>query len=323
MKSKLSLLVAINLSASVCVGSAEVRVRFSPEATPHATTFFRSTPSTIGKLTWNSVPEKGYIIEGRSSFAASTVWSTFSLDSGVADMTRRSVMMLENMGFYQVFQAPEFAVGQTVPWAITLTNLPAGHTPQQYTARLSFSDGTSYLVTGSTITAPIYKVYDYMGRKTVQVVASHPSGVRVTNSWAVTITNSTANMFVNGDLEIGTTMPANWVTGGFKTNSRSFHYPVAGYNGSSKAAQVVISNYVNGDAKWIPESVTVQAGAKYHYDAWYDSTVSPNFTIQYTHTNGTNSYPGLAIPPHATGWQRLERFVELRPRRSPLTRQSL
>ncbi len=101
----------------------------------------------------------------------------------------------------------------------------------------------------------------------------------------------------NGDFEtVNGSLPQSWSQGGWGTNVRTFTYPVAGYNGSSKAAKVTITSYTDGDAKWYFNPVAVTPGTTYTYGQYYIGTITTNVTIRYTMTDGTFTYVTLGNP---------------------------
>lgn len=107
----------------------------------------------------------------------------------------------------------------------------------------------------------------------------------------------------NGDLETASSnpnIPQSWAKGGWGTNTASLTYPVSGFNGG-KAAQVAISSYISGDAKWYFTPIIVVPGDVYTLSDMYKSDIESDVTLQFTRSDGTNFYQGLGtVAPTAT-----------------------
>lgn len=104
------------------------------------------------------------------------------------------------------------------------------------------------------------------------------------------------NLVQNGAFETagGGGNPANWARGRWGTNTATFAYPVAGTSGSG--AEVRITQYTSGDAKWYFNDVAVTPGKVYTYSNNYKSNVGSHITARYQLSNGTFQYIDLAHP---------------------------
>jgi peptidoglycan/xylan/chitin deacetylase (PgdA/CDA1 family) len=119
------------------------------------------------------------------------------------------------------------------------------------------------------------------------------------------------NLIRNASWEITDSLgnPTYWRKGGYGVNTRILAYPVAGY-ASSKAGKVEITSYTSGDAKWYFDDVAVTAGSEYAFSNYYTSSAESILTVRYTKSDGTFSYPTLAVLPPATSFtQASVRFV--------------
>lgn len=111
-----------------------------------------------------------------------------------------------------------------------------------------------------------------------------------------------ANLIQNGNLEIANgTAPLGWSGNYWGTLTPVFTYPVAG-NGGGKAAQVQVTKYTSGDAKWSFNHVNVSTNTLYDYTEEYNSNVTTNITIEYKKSDGTFDYEWLANLPATSGW---------------------
>ena len=81
-------------------------------------------------------------------------------------------------------------------------------------------------------------------------------------------------------------VPQCWQEGGYGTNSRTFTTVSPGRTGSV-AERLVVTGYVNGDAKFLPSldlggcSPTATPGHTYTLGAWYKSTANTQFALYY------------------------------------------
>ncbi|MBP9710702.1 MAG: PQQ-dependent sugar dehydrogenase [Candidatus Pacebacteria bacterium] len=103
--------------------------------------------------------------------------------------------------------------------------------------------------------------------------------------------------------------PLNWSRGNWGTNTTVFTYPAEGVNGVS-AAQIEMSSYTNGDAKWFFADVPIVEGHVYTISDQYKTTAPSETLMRYTMSDGTTQYVFLAWLPSTDGtWQTLTRTV--------------
>ena len=119
------------------------------------------------------------------------------------------------------------------------------------------------------------------------------------------------NRISNGDLNTAGSDgdPLGWNRGGWGSNDRSFTYPVSGYDDGS-AAEVAISSYTDGDAKWYFDPVTIEASEAYQISHRYQSTVPTTVLIQYTMADGAYTYGYVADLPAAASWAQFSDTIE-------------
>lgn len=99
-------------------------------------------------------------------------------------------------------------------------------------------------------------------------------------------------------------VPANWIKTYWGTPTPTFTYPAAGH--TSNGATVAFSSSSNGDARWQPDAVTVEAGATYTYSAWYKSNVASEIDIEYRNASNAVSYGWVAdVPSSANVWKQV------------------
>ncbi|MFZ2555872.1 MAG: polysaccharide deacetylase family protein [Minisyncoccia bacterium] len=99
-------------------------------------------------------------------------------------------------------------------------------------------------------------------------------------------------------------VPANWIKTFWGTPTPTFTYPATGHAGNG--ATVAFSAASNGDARWQPDAVAVEAGATYTYSAWYKSSVASEVNIEYTNASNAVSYGWVAdVPSSANVWKQV------------------
>lgn len=98
---------------------------------------------------------------------------------------------------------------------------------------------------------------------------------------------TSGNLVKNPGLETLTNgVPQCWNASGYGTNTRAYSVVSPGHTGT-KAEKLVMSGYVDGDAKLLPAldlggcSPTATAGHTYNLGAWYKSTANTQFTLYY------------------------------------------
>lgn len=180
------------------------------------------------------------------------------------------------------------------------------------TVHYSITNGTDVIV-GQLTTAPYTATIPVdalkSGSHTITVYAQDAAG-NIGNATPVIYnttysapTTSDQNLIVNPSLETGTGgIPDHWFQGGWGTNTATFKYPVPGSDGGN-AAEVSISKWTDGDAKWFFADVPVSAGSVYTYSDKYKSTIPSTLTAQYTNSDGTVSFADIVsnLPP-STDW---------------------
>ena len=113
------------------------------------------------------------------------------------------------------------------------------------------------------------------------------------------------NLILNPAMELlnpsDPTSPENWNQDFWGTNTPVFTYPVAGQDGG-RAAQVQITKYTDGDAKWSFNHVNVTPGATYAFSDSYKSDVPTELVIEYQTNANAFDYVSLGELPVANNW---------------------
>lgn len=115
--------------------------------------------------------------------------------------------------------------------------------------------------------------------------------------WVYNISDE-ENLIVNPSVELtdGSGTPTNWSYGSWGDNDAQASYPVSGIHGE-KAVKVSISNYVDGDAKWFFDDVSVSGGIEYVYSEFYKSNTETRLMALYTYGDGSYQFEQIAVLP--------------------------
>jgi peptidoglycan/xylan/chitin deacetylase (PgdA/CDA1 family) len=116
--------------------------------------------------------------------------------------------------------------------------------------------------------------------------------------------NSDGNLILNPSFEVADSgKPVDWQAASWGANTPAFSYVSGNAHSGNYSAQVQISNYSSGDAKWYFNEVAVQPGKQYIYTDYYQASVSTSLVAQFDNGSGGYSYQTLAAVPAAVNWQ--------------------
>lgn len=116
------------------------------------------------------------------------------------------------------------------------------------------------------------------------------------------------NLVLNGSFETpgsDQSLPEGWSKWSWGTNQASFRYPVAG-NASARAAEVSLSAYASGDAKWGFAPIATTTAQPLVFRDMYKATVPTFVTVDYVMSDGTHVYTGIATAPASADWAMVE-----------------
>ncbi|WP_327008631.1 polysaccharide deacetylase family protein [Dactylosporangium sp. NBC_01737] len=117
-----------------------------------------------------------------------------------------------------------------------------------------------------------------------------------------------ANPIPNPSVESASgSVPVSWSTGSWGSNTAAFSYIADGHTGGH-SVKVTVSNYTDGDAKWIHQPQPLVPNKQYRFTAWYKTNTQPHVVAQFDHADGTAAYLTLPLPlpaaDAATTWQK-------------------
>jgi peptidoglycan/xylan/chitin deacetylase (PgdA/CDA1 family) len=119
--------------------------------------------------------------------------------------------------------------------------------------------------------------------------------------------HAATNLIQNPSLETATgAVPTSWKKGQWGSLTATFTYPDAGYQGG-KAATLSVSNYVNGDAKWFFNDVTVTPGTTYTFTNVSLSNSNSGVTARFRKQNGTYTYLYLGTVTGTGTWKEFQK----------------
>ncbi len=112
-------------------------------------------------------------------------------------------------------------------------------------------------------------------------------GFLTTDNSSLTEKTAPPGLIVNPSLETAGANgdPENWFRGEWGASSATFTYPITGAGGG-KAAQINVTNYASGDAKWYFADVPVSSGQIYSFTDSYKSTAPTELVARYQTPSG-------------------------------------
>jgi peptidoglycan/xylan/chitin deacetylase (PgdA/CDA1 family) len=193
-------------------------------------------------------------------------------------------------------------------WTIASGALPAG-------LSLGTSTGPADTISGTPTAAGTFNVNVGVTNGSASTTQAYAITVGIPlsvndglSSFGCTLPTS-GNLIGNPTMQTSTNpaFPNCWGTGAQTgTSTDIYTFPAAGPNGTStNAAQVTVSNYQSGDAKWYFQPVSVQGNGSYMFSDSYNSTTTTQLLADYTVTNGatsTDSFVALATLGPTNGW---------------------
>ena len=129
--------------------------------------------------------------------------------------------------------------------------------------------------------------------------AGNESVKSITVTIANTVTPPATNLVLNPSVETAGAsgnIPLNWNQGGYGTNTTVFTYPATGITGA-RSISVGLTSYLDGNAKWYFDDVSVTPGKEYIYTERYIANIPSTLTARLQSTTGNYSYIFLDRPP--------------------------
>jgi peptidoglycan/xylan/chitin deacetylase (PgdA/CDA1 family) len=110
------------------------------------------------------------------------------------------------------------------------------------------------------------------------------------------------NVIANASFETASgSAPQGWTQDYWGSNTPVFQYATTGFEGT-KSGYVKISNFVDGDAKWSFDEVTVTPNTSYIFTDYYKSTATTYFIARYFDSANNESYLDYGQVSPASNW---------------------
>ncbi len=108
----------------------------------------------------------------------------------------------------------------------------------------------------------------------------------------------------NGDLETEATSkrPLSWAPSSWGNNSAQFEYLKNQGQSGTHSVRLTVSNYVDGDAKWIHDPVVLTPGEDYLVTDYYKSDVDSRIVLEMNMQDNSIFYQELPEAPPAADW---------------------
>jgi glucose/arabinose dehydrogenase len=122
---------------------------------------------------------------------------------------------------------------------------------------------------------------------------------------ATTAPPDTSNLIANPTIATiapDTNAPSDWTEGSWGTNTTTYSWTGQGRT-DANGLKVEMTGYVNGQAKWLSKSMTMDPTKTYNLSYWYRSTVTHNATLDVTLADGTHQYIWLGDLPVSSDWK--------------------
>lgn len=134
---------------------------------------------------------------------------------------------------------------------------------------------------------------------------------------ATPVSPTPTNPVANPSLEAASgspALPTSWTSNSYGVNSPTFQYVTNDGQHGTRSAKITMANYVDGDAKWYPQPISLTPGQSYRYTVWYKTNVEPKAVVMFNMSDGTQKYFGMPQPlpaaNAATAWQKYtETFI--------------
>jgi peptidoglycan/xylan/chitin deacetylase (PgdA/CDA1 family) len=136
--------------------------------------------------------------------------------------------------------------------------------------------------------------------------ASHAinNSLRATSTATATapvLVNSVPNSSLEQPSASDPTMPQDWTTNSWGTNTATFSYLNTGHTGTH-SIETTITSYSSGDAKWYYTPQPVQPGAQYKVTDYYKSNITSQVVVMITAADGSIQYLSLRHAEPASTW---------------------
>jgi uncharacterized repeat protein (TIGR02543 family) len=322
--------VEINMTAYT---SGDAKWYFNPVSVTAGTeyTFSDSYESSTA-----SVVEVAYTLSGGTNeyvelgtLVASPSWQTFSASfvAPTGAVSATVYHLIESVGSlttskFSLAASSAPTVTITAPVASTATSSPY---TGSVTLEASASDNTGvssvqFQIDGSSVGAPVTTApYEYSWNSASVTNGTHSVTAVVVNVNGQTTTSVPVSIEVSNTDPAGgnlipnplmntasttapTTSPQDWVVDSWGTNTFTSSYQDSGSAGDSHSAEIDMTAYTSGDAKWVFTPQNVAQDTQYQFSDYYESNVQTLVDAVFTMSDGTSEYEIIGLPYVASSW---------------------
>lgn len=171
--------------------------------------------------------------------------------------------------------------------------------------------------TSTTVTSTVPVTTSTAAPVTTTSTTIAPTTTTSTTTVPATTTTTTiptppaTNLIPNPGFQLGSgNLITSWSDGSWGTSTRTLTATSDARSGG-RAANVTVSGYTDGDAKWAFMPISVTPGGTYTYTDWYKSTTTTSLDVAYIDATGTPTYGGLAQPAATSMWTKTTAVITI------------
>jgi uncharacterized repeat protein (TIGR02543 family) len=209
--------------------------------------------------------------------------------------------------------APVASTSTSTPYSGSVT-LAASATDSAGVANVQFQvDGTNvgtpvttapyqYSWNSTTVTNGTHNVTAVVTGVDGKTATSAPVSIEVSNTAAAGGNIIPNPLMTTPDPSSPTTAPQDWSVESWGTNTFTSSYLNTGSTGDPNSAEINMTAYTSGDAKWVFTPQTVAQDTQYQFTDYYKSNVQTLVDAVFTMSDGSTQYEIIGIPYAATNW---------------------
>jgi uncharacterized repeat protein (TIGR02543 family) len=262
------------------------------------------------------------------SLAASSSWKAFSA-SFVAPAGAVSATIYHLLGSVGTLTTGDFSLAATSAPTVTITSPVASTvTSAPYTGTVTLeaaaTDNTGvsnvqFQIDGSNVGSPVTSSpYEYSWNSASVTNGTHSVTAVVTNDTGETTTsvpvsievsntnpaggNLIPNPLMNAASATAPNTPQDWTVDSWGTNTFTTSYLNSGSAGDSHSAEINMTKYTSGDAKWVFTPQNVAQDTQYQFIDYYKSNVQTLVNAVFTMSDGSTEYEIIGLPYTASAW---------------------
>lgn len=296
-------------------------INVTPGSTYTYSDFYTSTVATDVMAVFVDNGNTTYVDLGEAP--ASPSWTQYSASFVVPAGTQTATIyhLINSVG---TLQTDDFSFTSSSAPVVSITSPSADATVSgsvQLAANATDNSGISnvqYYLDGQAIGGPVTSApYNLSWNSTTVSNGSHELSAVATNVNDVSTTSApvyievsnasatSGNLIPNPLLATpapgNPSLPEDWSTGTWGTNTTSFSYLKSGYNGSN-SLEVNVSSYSSGDSKWYFNAVPATQDVQYKFSEYYQSNINTQIEAVFNMSDGSTIYQLIGQPQASSSW---------------------